>query len=297
MHPRWLLMAEHGGMADDRARRFYQFLLTDDASSLDCVAVLDLIHRFVRLRELGHPADAMMPVLAAHFETCEPCRDVLDSVAEMARLEEAGQLPEVDALWDSLREVTGVTGRAGAGAAIAGATSPLRPVPTPSRPQVDAMRAAAGGAAASDRPWWRRPLTWGLAAAGLALVAIWWQGDRAVSRHEQLLQDLGDSTLVRSERADSGSWARVFFDPSEEDAVVYAGGLPDLGPGERLECWLKSGGGERLLAELKDGGADGPEWWQLDTAEPLRESDVVALMVSGGEQRRSVVEVRLDDAP
>jgi hypothetical protein len=282
-------------MPDDQARRLIEFLLAPDAEALDCDSVREALGHYADLKVRGQPMDVWMPGVAAHLEECSACNDRFEAIAELAHFEATEGLPEVDTLWAGLADVTGRAFRAEAGAAIASQASPRRPVPLPARKDVRSLSGSGGAGRSRPLGDWRRPELWSLALVGctaLALAFAWWRTDAEARERQHTLEAVGRISEVRFLKAEDGAWARIYFRPDDDGAVMYVGGLPPLQAGQRLECWLKRAGHPELATAV-DQLRPGTDWWVIDAEAPLQDYQTVSLMVNTDGQRRALLEVPL----
>lgn len=285
-------------MSDDQAKRFFEFLLSEDAETIDCQSVLDAVHRYVDLEVAGRPADVLMPGVAAHLTGCSSCVDMYEAVAELAKREASGQLPGLGDLWSELAEIGQPGGRAVAGQLIAANTRPGRVVPAPSRADLDAALGRNSSRSQAGSGTRRRdPATWGLALAACLAVALgigWWRADAGADRTADMLAITGAASELSQSQTPTGAWAKVFFQPNDDEAVVHVGDLPPLLSGERLECWLrKRGGGTESVAAFTGKGSES-DWWLIDAVQPMRDYVAMVVAVANGAGSRSLMEIPLE---
>jgi hypothetical protein len=285
-------------MPDDQAKRFFEFLLAEDAETIDCQSVLDAVHRYVDLEVEGRQADVLMPGVAAHLTGCSSCGDMYEAVAELAKREAKGELPELGELWSQLSVIGQPGGRAVAGQLIAASTSPQRVVPAPTRADLDAALGKSSTASQTRGGKWRSdPATWALAIAACLSVALgigWWRADEGADRTADVLALTGAASEVSQTHTQDGAWAKVFFQPNDDSAVVHVGDMPRLRSGERLECWLrKRAGGTEDVAALADLDSDSG-WWLIDAVQPMKDYVAMIVKVAGGTEPQSLMEVPLE---
>ena len=70
---------------------------------ISCTECFDLISRFVEVEIAGQDAAAKMPQVKQHLNQCRACRDEYESLRDLRRLEEKGELPSVDDLQDLIK--------------------------------------------------------------------------------------------------------------------------------------------------------------------------------------------------
>lgn len=283
-------------MSDDQAKRFFEFLLSEDAETIDCLSVLDAVHRYVDLEVAGRPADVLMPGVAAHLTGCSPCRDMYEAMADLAEREAKGELPKLNDLWSALAAIGQPAGRAVAGKLIVANTRPGRVVPAPTRAELDAAlgKASVDGQARTGK---RRGhlASWGLALAACLSVALgigWWRADAGADRTADMLDVAAEASEVsQSAFSSTGASGKVFFQPDDDAAVVHVSGLPPLRSGQRLECWLrKRAGGKESVAAFADVDSD---WWLIDAIQPMKNYVAMIVTVANGTESKSLMEIPL----
>lgn len=287
-------------MADGEARRFFEFLLSEDVEDLNCSAVIAHLDRYVELAVDGRPMDVYMPGIAAHLADCEPCADQHNALRQLVQFEAEDRLPLVEGLWHEFRSLLQAPVGVGAGGAIAAATSPARPVPVPQgatfKAATHAARARGGfpGLPGSWRPQWL-PVA---AALTVVLLAVGWFRAERIARHgEGTMSALARASQVQFQRASGGAWARVYYGPTSEAMVVHAGDLPPLTDGKRLECWLEQRDGKRLLAAVLERVNPTAEWWVVHASQPARNFQTLALVLNNDGHHEPLVEVDLKPDP
>lgn len=67
---------------------------------ISCTECFDLVSRFVELEISGQDAPAKMPQLKQHLNQCRACRDEYETLRDLRRLEEKGEMPSLDDLQD-----------------------------------------------------------------------------------------------------------------------------------------------------------------------------------------------------
>ena len=70
---------------------------------ISCTTCFDLVSRFVDVEIAGQDAAASMPQLKHHLDQCRACREEYESLRDLRRLEEKGELPSVDDLQDLIK--------------------------------------------------------------------------------------------------------------------------------------------------------------------------------------------------
>ena len=73
------------------------------AEEISCTECFELVSRFVELEISGQDAAAEMPHLKQHLNQCRACRDEYETLRDLRRLEENGEMPSVDDLQDSIQ--------------------------------------------------------------------------------------------------------------------------------------------------------------------------------------------------
>lgn len=71
-------------------------------TEISCTECFDLVSRFVELEIAGEDAASRMPELVHHLNQCRACRDEYESLRDLRRLEESGDLPSLDDLKNSI---------------------------------------------------------------------------------------------------------------------------------------------------------------------------------------------------
>jgi hypothetical protein len=69
---------------------------------ISCTECFDLVSRFVELETSGRNAAAELPLVKQHLSQCHACRDEYETLRDLIRLEDQGDLPSPDDLRDSI---------------------------------------------------------------------------------------------------------------------------------------------------------------------------------------------------
>lgn len=92
-------------MDASKQRNLIQEIMAAEVDEWDCAAVMDVIARYVELDPDAAEAAVENLALSSHLTQCGHCAEMHATLAELARLDEAGALPGLDALWKDLRQV------------------------------------------------------------------------------------------------------------------------------------------------------------------------------------------------
>lgn len=116
---------------DIQIQRFIEQILTTEPIELDCLAVLDIVERYVESHVFGRDVGRLGVDVPLHFKHCPDCAEMFAVLAELAQLEASDLLPDINSLWNQLAGMTapaigGNPDPAAAGAA-AGAAIAVRP--------------------------------------------------------------------------------------------------------------------------------------------------------------------------
>jgi hypothetical protein len=69
---------------------------------ISCSECFDQLSRFVELETSGEDAASRMPEVRHHLNQCRACRDEYETLRDLRRLEENGDLPSLDDLKRSI---------------------------------------------------------------------------------------------------------------------------------------------------------------------------------------------------
>lgn len=69
-------------------------------NEISCSECFDQLSRFVELEISGEDPASSMPELKHHLSQCGACRDEYETLRDLRRLEESGELPSLDDLKD-----------------------------------------------------------------------------------------------------------------------------------------------------------------------------------------------------
>lgn len=117
-------------------------------------------------------------------------------------------------------------------------------------------------------------------------------GGPELARMETMLREVD---TMRFARADDGSWGRVVFNPGARQAMMWAGGLPEVPEGGRIACWLLRAGRAPELVWDADRLEDGDQqWWPIEADADLADYDGVAITIEPA--GTTLVEVPLRDS-
>ena len=87
----------------DRFEKWLRSIYGTQEDEISCTECFDLISRFVEVEIAGQDAAAKMPQVKQHLNQCRACRDEYESLRDLRRLEEKGELPSVDDLQDLIK--------------------------------------------------------------------------------------------------------------------------------------------------------------------------------------------------
>lgn len=241
------------------------------------------------------PARPVPPALSHHLADCADCRAAYDALVEVAFLERRGALPGADLLLARMAE--GVPGAPARATASRRAARPAAEAPAtrtwPVRWAVPALAAAAVVLAIGWAGSARRAdgLARDLARADAALAARPGDGGLELARMEAMLRAVD---TMRFAQAADGSWGRVVFHPDAREAMMWAGGLPEVPAGGRIACWLLRAGHAPELVWDAERLAGDQQWWAIAAQDDLSAYDGVAITLEPA--GTTVVEVPLRDS-
>ena len=87
----------------DRFEKWLRSIYGTQEDEISCTECFVLISRFVEVEIAGQDAAAKMPQVKQHLNQCRACRDEYESLRDLRRLEEKGELPSVDDLQDLIK--------------------------------------------------------------------------------------------------------------------------------------------------------------------------------------------------
>jgi hypothetical protein len=87
-------------MNRDRFERWLRNIYETQDEEISCTECFDLVSRFVELEASGQDAAAQMPQVKQHLNQCPACRDEYETLRDLRRLEEDGEIPSSDDLQD-----------------------------------------------------------------------------------------------------------------------------------------------------------------------------------------------------
>jgi hypothetical protein len=90
-------------MDHDRFEKWIRNIYETQEEEISCTECFDLVSRFVELEMGGQDAAAKIPQVKQHLSQCRACRDEYESLRDLRRLEENGEMPSVDDLQDSIK--------------------------------------------------------------------------------------------------------------------------------------------------------------------------------------------------
>jgi hypothetical protein len=86
----------------DRFERWLQNIYHTQDKEISCSECFDLVSHFVEVELAGEEAAAKMPQLKQHLNQCAACREEYETLRDLQRLENKGELPSADDLQDKL---------------------------------------------------------------------------------------------------------------------------------------------------------------------------------------------------
>ncbi len=90
-------------MQTNRFERWLQNIQTTQDAELSCSECFDQVSHFVELELSGMDAVQQMPQLKQHLEQCPACQQEYETLRDLGKLENKGQLPSVDDLQDLIK--------------------------------------------------------------------------------------------------------------------------------------------------------------------------------------------------
>jgi len=86
----------------DRFERWLQNIYHTQDEEISCSECFDSVSHFVELEISGEDAARKLPRVKHHLEQCRACREEYETLRDLKRLEENGELPSADDLKDLL---------------------------------------------------------------------------------------------------------------------------------------------------------------------------------------------------
>jgi hypothetical protein len=83
-----------------RLERWLQNIYKTQDEEISCSECFDLVSHFVDVELSGEDAAARMPQLKQHLDQCAACHEEYETLRDLARLENDGDLPSSDDLQD-----------------------------------------------------------------------------------------------------------------------------------------------------------------------------------------------------
>jgi hypothetical protein len=90
------------GVKSNRFERWLQNIYHTQEEEISCSECFDLVSHFVEVELAGQDAAAKMPQLKQHLNQCAACREEYETLRDLQRLENKGELPSADDLQDKL---------------------------------------------------------------------------------------------------------------------------------------------------------------------------------------------------
>lgn len=87
-------------MKKDRFERWLQNIYHTQDEEISCSECFDLVSHYVEAEVFGEDAAAQMPQLKQHLDQCPACHAEYETLRDLRRLEEKGELPSLDDLQD-----------------------------------------------------------------------------------------------------------------------------------------------------------------------------------------------------
>lgn len=89
-------------MRRDRFERWLQNIYRTQDEEISCSECFDSVSHFVEVELTGGDAARKMPQVKQHLDQCRACREEYETLRDLRRLENDGELPSVDDLKDLL---------------------------------------------------------------------------------------------------------------------------------------------------------------------------------------------------
>lgn len=85
-------------MRKDRFERWLKNIHQTQEHEISCSECFDQVSHFVDVELAGEDAAGRMPLFRQHLDQCATCREEYETLRDLRRLENEGQLPSVDDL-------------------------------------------------------------------------------------------------------------------------------------------------------------------------------------------------------
>lgn len=85
-------------MKKDHFERWLQSIYKTQDEEISCSECFDAVNHFVEVELSGADAVAQMPRVKQHLEQCPACHAEYETLRDLQRLENEGELPSVDEL-------------------------------------------------------------------------------------------------------------------------------------------------------------------------------------------------------
>ena len=85
-------------MQKDRFERWLQNIYHTREEEISCSECFDSVSQYVEVEVSGEDAAAKLPQLRQHLDQCPACRAEYETLRDLRRLEEEGDLPSLDDL-------------------------------------------------------------------------------------------------------------------------------------------------------------------------------------------------------
>lgn len=85
-------------MKSNRLEKWLQNIYNTQAVEISCSECFDLVSHFVEMELSGEDAVAQMPQLKQHLGQCSACREEYETLRDLGRLENKGELPSLEDL-------------------------------------------------------------------------------------------------------------------------------------------------------------------------------------------------------
>jgi hypothetical protein len=87
-------------MKKNRFQRWLQSIYNTQDEEISCTECFDLLSQFVEAELSGTDPATKMPKVKQHLEQCPACRQEYETLRDLQRLENEGNLPSIDDLQD-----------------------------------------------------------------------------------------------------------------------------------------------------------------------------------------------------